>query len=1064
MPWSRSVRVLVTIVVITCTRASAQVAVATTDSLATQIARSPRGMVVSGSPLATTVGARVLEQGGNAVDAAVATAFALAVVEPTMSGIGGRTQLLIRTSNGSYVGIDGGTAVPASYPPGAVPADEATYGYRSIGVPGTVAALTGALERYGTRPLAEILAPAIQLARAGFVLSREEAARIASDSVRLREFEGSRRYFLKADGTTYRAGERFIQTDLATTLETVARGGARAFYQGRIADLMVADLARRGNWMLRSDLEGYRADSSLIVYGNYRGYDLIGTYLPASGVTTIETLHILENFDLAPIAGGAQWAALVTQALLLAFEDRVAELGPADRKAATLTSKSFARDRARQVRLPVPARDPAYQGAAAYSYEPEHTTHLSVADGRGGVVALTQSLGPNLGSRVAAPGLGFLYAATMGYLGEVKPGDRPFSSQSPLIVAQGGVVRHVLGAAGARRIIPALVTVLSRSIDQKLSFPDAMAAPRLHALPARIDLESRAGTRWSPEDIADLQGFGFTVRQRGDAPYFARIHGIHFDPGTREYVGVADPRWQGAAAAPRESPSQQQVDLLLRNGQILDGAGNPWVSKDIGITGDRITFVGDAASDRITARETLDLRGLLVTPGLWDVHSHADLAAERGRLALPLLYQGVTTVVLGVDGDGSNNVSAIFDGYRSRGIAVNAVRYVGHGAARGQVMGAADREPAAAELDAMKAYIRKGMQEGAVGLSTGLFYSPGYFAKTAEVIELARVAAEFGGSYDTHDRDLGVAYKGIGYLNSIREGITIAEQAGTPIIFSHFNSQGVQWYGRAGEGAKLIDDARARGVNAVAGQHMYTATNSSLSAYALPRWAVVGGAEETRKRINDPQVRARLTVEIMEMLEPRGGAARIMFSDRRPDLNGRTLADIAAAWKLSVPDAVMKIVGEGNASVMNLDLYDDANTRLLAQKDWMMTCTDGYTPADTTLTSHPRSYGSFTKKLLLARDDQIISLPFAVRGMTSLPASFYGFAQRGLIAEGYIADLAVFDLARIRDRATYERPHQYSEGTVHVIVNGRLALRDGRPTGVLAGRPLPRERGHSRLY
>ncbi|MGH7470343.1 MAG: N-acyl-D-amino-acid deacylase family protein [Longimicrobiales bacterium] len=508
--------------------------------------------------------------------------------------------------------------------------------------------------------------------------------------------------------------------------------------------------------------------------------------------------------------------------------------------------------------------------------------------------------------------------------------------------------------------------------------------------------------------------------------------------------------------------AQNPADVLLLNGQVLEGAGNPWVQRDIAITGDRISFLGNARASRITARDTLNVRGLLVTPGFWDVHSHADLTSAHGRYALPLLYQGVTTLVMGVDGDGTSEVRAMFDRYRQNGIAVNAVRYVGHGEARGTVMGVADRAPTAAELTAMKAYIRKGMEEGAVGLSSGLFYSPGYFARTEEVIELAKVAAEYGGSYDTHDRDLGVAYQGIGYLNSIREGIRIGEEGGTPVIFSHFNAQGVQWYGRAGEGARLIDEARARGVNVVAGQHTYTATNSSLSAYALPRWAVVGGREETNKRLRDPAIRTQLTRVVMEMLEPRGGPSKILFSDRRPDLNGKTLAAVATGWNVSVPEAVMRIVSEGGASVMNLDLYDDVNTRLLAQKDWMMTCTDGYTPADTTSISHPRSYGSFTKKLLMARADGLISLPFAVRGMTSLPASFYGFGQRGSIAEGYFADLAVFDLPRVRDLATYERPHQFSQGTVHVIVNGKLAFRDGRPTQVLAGRPLPRERGHAR--
>ncbi len=515
-----------------------------------QVLRSSRGMVVSGSPIASTVGARVLDEGGNAVDAAVATAFALSVVEPSMSGIGGRTQLLIGTRRGEFYGIDGGTAVPASYPPGTVASSDDAYGFQTIGVPGTVAALASALERFGTWPLARVLAPAIALANAGFDLPAAEAARFAGEAERLRESEGARRYFLKPDGTPYAAGDRFVQADLARTLEAIAKAGARAFYSGPIAEQMAAGVRAGGGFLQVSDIEKYAADESLIVRGNYRGYDLVGTYLPASGVTTIETLQILENFDLASIAGSAEWASLVTQALLLAFDDRDADMGTAEQKAAKLVSKAYARERAQLVRR-AGSREEPYQSSASWSYEPEHTTHLSVADGKGGVVALTQSVGPNLGSKVAAPGLGFLYAATMGYLGDVRPGDRPFSSQSPLIVLQNGEPRFVLGAAGARRIIPAIVTTLSRAIDQKLSFAEAMAAPRLHALPDRIDVEDRAQSRWTDAQVADLRALGFTVRQRADAPYFARIHGIYFDPAAKQFVGVADPRWHGAAAAPR---------------------------------------------------------------------------------------------------------------------------------------------------------------------------------------------------------------------------------------------------------------------------------------------------------------------------------------------------------------------------------------------------------------------------------------------------------------------------------------------------------------------------------
>jgi N-acyl-D-amino-acid deacylase len=512
------------------------------------------------------------------------------------------------------------------------------------------------------------------------------------------------------------------------------------------------------------------------------------------------------------------------------------------------------------------------------------------------------------------------------------------------------------------------------------------------------------------------------------------------------------------AVAWLHAQTPRPVDLLITGARVLDGTGNPWMQNDIGITGDTIVFVGHAAPAGITAKETLNASGMLVTPGFWDVHSHADLDDENGRRALPLLYQGITTVLLGIDGSGGNNVRQIFDQYRQKGIAVNALQYVGQGAARRIVMGNADREPTADELSRMKEYIARGMEEGAVGMSTGLFYAPGFFAKTAEVIELNKVAARYGGIYDTHDRDLGAAYKSIGYDASVAEAIEIGEKGGTPVIFSHFGPQGIKNYGRAPAGAKLIEAARARGVNVMAGQHIYDATNSGLAAYAIPRWAVVGGNEEMKKRFENEVTREKLMREITEMIEIRGGPAKLVFTDRNPELNGKTLADKAKEWRLSVPDTVMRILGASpNVSLMNRDLYDVKNAEFLAKQDWMMTCTDGGTPEFGRGIVHPRAYGSFSKKLRdFVFDKPVVSLPFAIRGMTGLAAEFFGVQDRGLIREGQKADVLVLDEPRIRDRATFERPHQYSEGTLHVLVNGKFAFRDGKPTGELAGRPLPR--------
>jgi len=500
------------------------------------------------------------------------------------------------------------------------------------------------------------------------------------------------------------------------------------------------------------------------------------------------------------------------------------------------------------------------------------------------------------------------------------------------------------------------------------------------------------------------------------------------------------------------------MDLLLTGGLVVDGAGNPWVQRDLAIRGDKIAWIGFAAEDAVSARDTVDVTGLLVTPGFIDMHSHAELETDHGKDALTFLYQGITTAVLGVDGGGDNNIDNIFAGYTATGIGINALRFVGHGAARGTILGVADRAPTAEEMDLMKAYIRQGMEQGAFGMSSGLFYIPGFFAETDEVVELNRVAAEYGGIYDTHDRDLGAVYQGIGYDASVREAIEIGERAGTPVIFSHFNPQGAGNYGRASVGARLIEEARARGVDVMAAQHVYTATQSSLRAYAMPRWASVGGPEEMVVRFDDPETRARIDAESMEMLAIRGGAEKIFFIDERPDLNGRTLQQVAEEWGLPVSETVRRILSVGNAGVMNLELYDVENTRYLAQQEWMMTCTDGRTPpASGEGMVHPRPYGAFTKKLRqFVFDEEIISLPFAVRSMTGLAAQFLNLQNRGLLREGFYADIAVFDMEKIRDRATFENPHQYSEGTVHVLVNGQFAFREGQPTGVLPGRPIRR--------
>ena len=503
--------------------------------------------------------------------------------------------------------------------------------------------------------------------------------------------------------------------------------------------------------------------------------------------------------------------------------------------------------------------------------------------------------------------------------------------------------------------------------------------------------------------------------------------------------------------------TEEQVDVLLLGGTVLDGTGADETTADVGIRDDRIVFVGDADEAGVAADKTLDVAGLMVTPGFIDMHAHSALDEDYGRGAAPFLFQGITTVVVGVDGGGTPRVRERYAQLADGGIGVNAITYVGHGAIRREVIGMEDRAPTDDELDDMRALVRQGMEEGAFGLSSGLFYVPGFYAETDEVVELAKVAAEFGGIYDTHDRDLGASYQGIGYLASIREGIAIGEASGTRVIFSHFNAQGRSNYGRAPEGAALIDEARARGVDVWAAQHVYTATQSSLRAYAIPRWASAGGFDALLVRLDDPETWPELSRQSVEMLAIRGGAQKILIVDPRPELNGRTLANVAEGWELDVPEAVRRILRDGNASVMNLELYDAENTRFLAQQDWMMTCTDGRDPRPDQPISHPRVYGAFTKKLRdYVLDEGVLTMPYTIRSMTGLAADFLRLSERGYIREGAIADIAVFDRNAIRDRATYDDPRQFSEGTVHVLVNGTFALENGELTNELAGRPIQR--------
>jgi len=501
-----------------------------------------------------------------------------------------------------------------------------------------------------------------------------------------------------------------------------------------------------------------------------------------------------------------------------------------------------------------------------------------------------------------------------------------------------------------------------------------------------------------------------------------------------------------------------KVETLFSGGLIYDGSGEKPYPADVGIDDGKIVFIGDAGEAGVASDDTIDATGLWVTPGFIDAHSHAELDPDYGRDGLPFLYQGVTTVVLGVDGSGTSNVEDRLQLWRDNGIGVNGMLFVGHGYVRNAIMGTEDRPPTPAELAAMQTLVQKGMDEGAFGLSTGLFYVPGTYASTDEVIELARTAAAYDGAiYDTHDRDLGAVYKGIGYDASVREAITIGEASGLRVVFSHYNLQGAHNYGRADVGAKYINDARARGIDVWAAHHPYTATQSNLRSYTIPNWAAAGGHDEMLARFDDPQLSAEIEEATNAMLKIRGGADKLLFVDPRPELNGKTLAEVADERELSPSDAVRDILRKGNASLMNLELYDNNNTRVLAQEPWMMTCTDGRTPRPDQPITHPRTYGAFARKMrLFVFEEPVLTPEFAIRSFSGLAADFYRLPDRGYLREGYVADIVLLDPDRYTDKATFSEPRQYTEGVVHVLVNGDFAVRDGDATNALAGIPLTR--------
>ncbi len=499
-----------------------------------------------------------------------------------------------------------------------------------------------------------------------------------------------------------------------------------------------------------------------------------------------------------------------------------------------------------------------------------------------------------------------------------------------------------------------------------------------------------------------------------------------------------------AVALIASSCAAQELDLILHGGSVIDGSGSAAVRADVGIAGDRIVFVGASAGRK--AKRTIDATGLVITPGFIDPHTHtaADLSDPKRSRNDAYLMQGVTTVATGNDGDSPADTGATLAKWEQQGIGTNAVLFIGQGTVRHEVMGMSDATPTPEQMEKMKALVDKAMKDGAIGISTGLYYAPGSYSSTEEVIALSRVAAQYGGLYDTHMRDES-SYK-IGLLGSVKETIRIGREAHIPVMISHIKALGADVWGQSAQVIQLIDDARKEGVKVTASQYPYDASGSSVTAALVPRWAEADGA--LLKNMSDPAVHARLVKEMNENLVRRGGAdSLLMTSAKDTTIVGKTLATIAKERGETPVDAAIEIVKAGGSSVASFNMKE-ADIEAFMREPWVMTCSDGST-------GHPRKYGTFPRKIHdYVEEKHVVSMEFAVRSSTSLPAETLGLKERGLLKPGYFADVLAFDPKTFADKATYADPTVLATGVRYLAVNGRLAVDGGALTDALSGRAL----------
>ncbi len=494
-----------------------------------------------------------------------------------------------------------------------------------------------------------------------------------------------------------------------------------------------------------------------------------------------------------------------------------------------------------------------------------------------------------------------------------------------------------------------------------------------------------------------------------------------------------------------------EADYVLRNATIYDGGGGDGTVGDLAIKDDRVVAVGKFAW--AGTPKVLDCTGLVIAPGFIDLHTHSDTAITQPKTHANLNYltQGVTTIVTGNCGAGPTDVAGYFKKMEAIGIGSNVLHQVPHNDVRARVMGNVDRDPTPEELKQMEALVDRGMRDGAWGLSTGLIYNPGTYAKTDELVALAKVAARHGGFYASHIRD-----EGDRVLVAIEEILTIARRAGLRVHISHIKVSGRRNWGKAPDVIGVLRKARSEGIEVTADQYPYIASSTSLAAMVIPAKYRQGSNKDLLARLDDPEVGPKMRKAIEELIDGRQGgkSLKIASYSPRPDWQGKDLDTIAALEKRPMLEIVIDIQRHGGAQVVSFGMNEE-DVRLFMKEPYVATASDGGAMVPSKTVPHPRNYGTFPRKVgRYAIEDKVLSLGQAIRSASGLPADILKLPERGYVKKGFFADLVVFDPKALRDKGTFDQPHQYSTGVRYLFVNGTLVIDDGRFLEKYAGRVL----------